>query len=51
MNGGDTGIFTTFANGTAVTKGVDGGQPVDQTDKVAPRVVVLPNVFLAHTKH
>jgi pimeloyl-ACP methyl ester carboxylesterase len=45
VNGGDTGIFTTFANGTAVTKGTDGGQPVDQTDKVAPRVVVLPNVF------
>jgi pimeloyl-ACP methyl ester carboxylesterase len=45
VNGGDTGIFTTFSNGAAVTKGVDGGQPVDQTDKVAPRVVVLPNVF------
>jgi pimeloyl-ACP methyl ester carboxylesterase len=45
VNGGDTGIFTTFANGTAVTKGTDGGQPVDQTDKVPPRVVVLPNVF------
>src|SRR5262245_37765646 len=45
VNGGDTGIFTTFSNGTAVTKGTDGGQPVDQTDKVAPRVVVLPNVF------
>jgi pimeloyl-ACP methyl ester carboxylesterase len=45
VNGGDTGISTTFSNGAAVTKGVDGGQPVDQTDKVAPRVVVLPNVF------
>lgn len=45
VNGGDTGIFTTFSNGAAVTKGVDGGQPVDQTDKVPPRVVVLPNVF------
>jgi pimeloyl-ACP methyl ester carboxylesterase len=45
VNGGDTGISTTFSNGAAVTKGVDGGQPVDQTDKVAPRVIVLPNVF------
>jgi pimeloyl-ACP methyl ester carboxylesterase len=45
VNGGDTGIFTMFANGTALTKGTDGGQPVDQTDKVPPRVVVLPNVF------
>jgi pimeloyl-ACP methyl ester carboxylesterase len=45
VNGGDTGISTTFSNGAAVTKGVDGGQPVDQTDKVAVRVVVLPNVF------
>ena len=45
VNGGDTGIFTTFSNGAAVTKGVDGGQPVDQTDKLPPRVVVLPNVF------
>ena len=45
VNGGDTGIFATFSNGAAVTKGVDGGKPVDQTDKVAPRVLVLPNVF------
>jgi pimeloyl-ACP methyl ester carboxylesterase len=45
VNGGDTGIFTTFSNGAAVTKGVDGGKPIEQTDKVPPRVVVLPNVF------
>jgi len=45
VNGGDTGIFTTFSNGAAVSKGVDGGKPVEQTDKVPPRVVVLPNVF------
>jgi pimeloyl-ACP methyl ester carboxylesterase len=45
VNGGDTGIFTMFASGTAVTRGVDGGKPIDQTDKVPPRVVVLPNVF------
>jgi pimeloyl-ACP methyl ester carboxylesterase len=45
VNGGDAGIFTTFSNGAAVTKGVDGGRAIDQTDKVAPRVVVLPNVF------
>jgi len=45
VNGGEAGLVTSFSNGAAVTKGVDGGQPIDQTDKVAPRVVVLPNVF------
>ena len=45
VNGGDTGLVTSFANGAAITKGVDGGQRVDQTDKVAARAVVLPTVF------
>jgi pimeloyl-ACP methyl ester carboxylesterase len=45
VNGGDTGLVTSFANGMAVTKGTDGGKPIDQTDKVTPRVLVLPNVF------
>jgi fermentation-respiration switch protein FrsA (DUF1100 family) len=45
VNGGDTGLVTSFSNGTAITKGQDGGQQIDQTDKVPPRVLVLPNVF------
>ena len=45
VNGGDTSLVTSFASGTAITKGSDGGQQVDQTDKVPPRVLVLPNVF------
>lgn len=45
VNGGDTTLVTSFANGTAVTKGTDGTQKIDQTDKIPPRAVVLPNVF------
>ena len=45
VNGGDTAIQTVFTGTTAVTRGTDGGQRVDQTDTVAPRTTVLPNVF------
>ena len=45
VNGGETGLSTSFSNGAAVTKGTDGGQPIDQTDKLAARALVLPNVF------
>lgn len=45
VNGGDTTLVTSFSGGTAVTKGVDSTMPIDQTDKVPPRAVVLPNVF------
>ena len=45
VNGSDSTLITSFANGTAVTKGVDGTQKIDQTEKVPPRTVVLPNVF------
>jgi pimeloyl-ACP methyl ester carboxylesterase len=45
VNGGDATLFAEFTGGTAITKGVDGGQRVEQTDKVQPRTLVLPNVF------
>jgi pimeloyl-ACP methyl ester carboxylesterase len=45
VNGGDTVLQTTFAGATAVTKGVDGGEQIAQTDTVPPQVLVLPNVF------
>jgi pimeloyl-ACP methyl ester carboxylesterase len=45
VNGGDTTLVASFANGAAVTRGFDGGQKIEQTDKVPARVLVLPNVF------
>ena len=45
VGSGEITLFTSFSNGTAVTKGVDNGGRIDQTDKVPPRVIVLPNVF------
>jgi len=45
VNGGDTNIETTFSGGTAVTKGVDGGEQVSHTDTVPQRVMVLSNIF------
>jgi len=45
VNGGDSAIQTVFTGNTAVTRGTDGGQRIDQTDTVAPQTIVLPNVF------
>jgi pimeloyl-ACP methyl ester carboxylesterase len=45
VNGGETALQTTFAGGTAVTTGVDGGDRVAQTDQAPAQIVVLPNVF------
>jgi pimeloyl-ACP methyl ester carboxylesterase len=45
VNGGDTLLHTSFGDGTASTKGVDGGEKVAHDEKVPPRMLVLPNVF------
>jgi pimeloyl-ACP methyl ester carboxylesterase len=45
VNGGDTLLYTSFSENTAVTKGVDAGQKVAHTEMVPPGAVVLPNVF------
>lgn len=47
VNGSNTALYTTFSGTTASTTGVDGGQPVAQSDTVTPQVVILPNVFFA----
>jgi len=38
-------LNTTFDNGTAVSKGIQGTTPIEGTDMVAPLTVLLPNVF------
>ena len=45
VNGGSTALYTSFDGDTAFTKGVDGGERIEQTDVVPMRSVVLPNVF------
>jgi pimeloyl-ACP methyl ester carboxylesterase len=45
VNGGDTLLYTSFTDDTAVTKGVDAGDQVAHTEKVPPQAMVLPNVF------
>jgi pimeloyl-ACP methyl ester carboxylesterase len=45
VNGGSTAMYTSFDGETAVTKGVDGGERIEQTDVVPMGSVVLPNVF------
>ena len=45
VNGGNTALYTTFDGETAFTKGVDGGERIEQTDVVPARSLVLPNVF------
>lgn len=44
FNGTDAQIRTRFANGSAVTTGHDGTTPIDRTQPVSAKVVVLPNV-------
>jgi pimeloyl-ACP methyl ester carboxylesterase len=45
VNGGDTLLYTSFTDDTAITKGVDAGEKVAHTEKVPPQAMVLPNVF------
>ena len=47
VNGNTTTLYTTFAGGTATTKGVDAGEQVARTDTVAPQTLILPNIFFA----
>ncbi len=45
VNGGDTELSTSFSGETAITKGIDRGQPVEHTDTVPADSVVLPGIF------
>ncbi len=45
VNGGDTVLRTTFDGETAVTRGVDGGQQIEQTNVIPAQALILPNVF------
>jgi len=45
VNGGSTALYTTFDGETAFTRGVDGGEQIEQTDAIPAGSVVLPNVF------
>ena len=42
----DIALNTSFDNGSAVSKGMQGATPIEATDMVAPLTVLLPNVFL-----
>jgi alpha/beta superfamily hydrolase len=44
--GVDISLQTTFADGMAVSQGMQGGTPIAATDMVSTRSVVLPSVFL-----
>jgi len=45
IGGVDIALQTTFENGTAVSKGMQGNSPIASTDMVSPQSVMLPNVF------
>ena len=45
VNGGDTVLQTTFDGETAVTRGVDGGRQIEQTNVTPAQALILPNVF------
>jgi pimeloyl-ACP methyl ester carboxylesterase len=45
IGGMDVALTTTFDNGTAVSKGMQGDMPIAATDMVSPQSVMLPNVF------
>ncbi len=45
VDGGDTVLRTTFDGETAVTRGVDRGQQIEQTNATPAQVLILPNVF------
>ena len=45
VDGGNTVLQTTFDGETAITRGVDGGERVEQTNVVPAQTLILPNVF------
>src|SRR5258705_2039665 len=45
VGGVDIRLQTTFENGTAVSRGMQGTIPIATTDMVSPQSVLLPNVF------
>src|SRR5712691_7115950 len=45
IGGVDVSLQTTFENGAAVSKGMQGNIPIATTDMVSPQSVLLPNVF------
>jgi hypothetical protein len=45
VNGGSTALYTAFDGETAFTRGVDGGERIEQTDAVPAGSLVLPSVF------
>jgi pimeloyl-ACP methyl ester carboxylesterase len=45
ISGVDVTLATTFENGMAVSKGMQGNTPIASTDMVSPQSVLLPNVF------
>jgi pimeloyl-ACP methyl ester carboxylesterase len=45
ITGVDITLQTTFDNGMAVSKGMQGNAPIASTDMVSPQSVLLPNVF------
>jgi len=45
IGGVDIKLQTTFENGTAVSRGMQGTSPIATTDMVSPQSVLLPNVF------
>ncbi len=45
INQKDVTLRTTFGNGTAVSEGNDGGNPVQDTTPIQPRTFVFPDIF------
>jgi pimeloyl-ACP methyl ester carboxylesterase len=45
ITGVDVSLQTTFENGTAVSKGMQGPNPIAATDMISPQATMLPNVF------
>jgi fermentation-respiration switch protein FrsA (DUF1100 family) len=45
IKGVDVTLETKFENGSAVSKGMQGGAPIATTDMASPQSVLLPNVF------
>jgi pimeloyl-ACP methyl ester carboxylesterase len=45
IGGVDVTLDTTFDNGAAVSKGMQGNMPIAATDMVSPQSLLLPNVF------
>src|SRR6266850_306700 len=45
IGGVDVTLNTTFENGSAVSKGMEGDAPIAATDMASPQSLLLPNVF------